>query len=71
MAQAAGSACAYSAPTTAPPTIPAKPSAMVALPDTKTKHPIVWQSDDRLSAFYNTDAFALMQDIPNDSIDCI
>ena len=44
---------------------------MIALPDTKTKHPIVWQSDDRLSTFYNTDAFALMQDIPNDSIDCI
>ena len=44
---------------------------MVALPDTKTEHPIVWQSDDGLSAFYNTDAFALMQDTPNDSIDCI
>ena len=44
---------------------------MVPLPDTKTKCPIVWQSDDGLSAFYNTDAFTLMQDIPNDSIDCV
>lgn len=44
---------------------------MVALPDTKTKHPVVWQSHDRLSIFYNADAFALMQDIPNDSIDCV
>ena len=44
---------------------------MVALQDTKTDHPIIWQSDNRLSAFYNTDAFALMQDIPSDSIDCV
>lgn len=44
---------------------------MIALQDTKTKHPVIWQSDDRLSAFYNADAFALMQAIPNDSIDCV
>lgn len=44
---------------------------MVTLQDTTTAHPAIWQSDDRLSAFYNADAFALMQDIPNDSIDCV
>lgn len=44
---------------------------MITLPNTKTEHNAVWQSGDGLSAFYNTDAFALMPDIPDNSIDCI
>ena len=30
-----------------------------------------WQSDDGASALYRADAFALMKDIPTDSVDCI
>ena len=30
-----------------------------------------WQSDDGASALYHDDAFALMKDIPSDSVDCI
>ena len=31
----------------------------------------VWQSDDGVSALYRDDAFALMKDIPSDSVDCV
>ncbi len=30
-----------------------------------------WQSDDGASALYRDDAFALMKDIPTDSVDCV
>ena len=34
-------------------------------------HISVWQSDDGMSALYRADAFELMADIPDDSVDCI
>ncbi len=34
-------------------------------------HEAMWESDDGSSAFYHADAFALMSDIPSDSVDCI
>ena len=36
-----------------------------------SEHKAVWQSADGMSALYCTDAFSLMANIPNNSIDCI
>ena len=41
------------------------------LTDYLNKHKIAWQSGDMASALYHADAFALMADMPDNSVDCI
>ena len=36
-----------------------------------SEHNAVWQSADGMSVLYCADAFSLMTDIPDNSIDCI